>query len=612
MATTLPLPTLSIAPAAWTPMEGRLAWHASAPRRVARSVSWDDGSAGWGEWAGHLARRRTVDLLGGLASDGRNPLLWNVPESLDDGDLGELVAGLWQLEHARSAAEVSRDGSALDLADRLRAWLAEADHRAASVPYAFSALAWCHAAPALARLVPARLWWELVEHLVQTAEDARRLARLSDPLVWQLLAGELPLTLAALFAEIKNVRCLAKGGRREVSSGVFELVDSSGLPKAGLLPLVRPLLACWTRCRILANRAGRGQMDKTTARRLRLFLQAALRLARKDGSQVLTPGAAGAYRPDAFAATLAEAGCDTERHIADLVLPARRGKDTSGAIGLPEPALHSEPCGLALMRVTWPAGSPSLTIHYGEELAAELTVGRDVLLAGRLDPQIRIDGAPCLPTGRWTSTFWTSDDDLDYLELDLPLSHGWRVQRHLALGRSERFLLLADAVLGERPGRVDYLLTLPTCPGVGFEPEPETHDGLLVGRKPRAWIAPLGLPEWRSEPSRGSLTTTAEGLELRQSADGQGLVAGLWLDLDRRRLAAPHTWRRLMVAEGLRPVGPDRAAGFRIQAGVEHWVVYRALVRANRTVLGVNTVNEFLLGRIGVDGNVERLIEIEG
>ena len=42
---------------------------------------------------------------------------------------------------------------------------------------------------------------------------------------------------------------------------------------------------------------------------------------------------------------------------------------------------------------------------------------------------------------------WVSDDDVDYLELEIEFGEGLRVQRHLLLARHDRFLLLADAVL---------------------------------------------------------------------------------------------------------------------------------------------------------------------
>ena len=57
---------------------------------------------------------------------------------------------------------------------------------------------------------------------------------------------------------------------------------------------------------------------------------------------------------------------------------------------------------------------------------------------------------------------------------------------------------------------------------------------------------------------------------------------------------------------------PQQAVGFRVQAGLEQWLVYRTLDAArNRTVLGCNIACDFLLGRIGRRGVVDRAIEID-
>jgi hypothetical protein len=55
-----------------------------------------------------------------------------------------------------------------------------------------------------------------------------------------------------------------------------------------------------------------------------------------------------------------------------------------------------------------------------------------------------------------------------------------------------------------------------------------------------------------------------------------------------------------------------QAAGFRVQAGLEQWLLYRALdVPRNRTLLGCNVSCEFLLGRVKRSGEVARTLEIQ-
>jgi hypothetical protein len=85
----------------------------------------------------------------------------------------------------------------------------------------------------------------------------------------------------------------------------------------------------------------------------------------------------------------------------------------------------------------------------------------------------------------------------------------------------------------------------------------------------------------------------------------------LWLDLEPARQGRPLTWRQLTVADTRQNLPPHQATGFRIQEGLEQWLVYRTLDEPrNRTVLGCNISCGFLVGRIGRTGVVERSIEI--
>jgi len=66
------------------------------------------------------------------------------------------------------------------------------------------------------------------------------------------------------------------------------------------------------------------------------------------------------------------------------------------------------------------------------------------------------------------------------------------------------------------------------------------------------------------------------------------------------------------VADTWQNLPRHEAAGFRVQVGLDQWLLYRALDQPrNRTVLGCNMSCEFLLGRIRPDGTVARTLEIE-
>jgi hypothetical protein len=226
---------------------------------------------------------------------------------------------------------------------------------------------------------------------------------------------------------------------------------------------------------------------------------------------------------------------------------------------------------------------------------------------------VSVDGAAALPVSDWNELCWISDKDVDYLELEIELGDDIRVQRHLLLARKERFLLLADSVLGSRRAAIDYRSALPRCPGVAFQEACETREGSLTGRKPRARVLPLALPEWLADRRNGTLAATDAGIELRQQAEGQSLFAPLFLDLDRRRMNKPLTWRQLTVAESWAICPADAAVGYRVAIGKRQWLFYRSLnCPRNRTLLGHNLSSEMLAARFLPDGEVETLIEIEG
>jgi hypothetical protein len=81
---------------------------------------------------------------------------------------------------------------------------------------------------------------------------------------------------------------------------------------------------------------------------------------------------------------------------------------------------------------------------------------------------------------------------------------------------------------------------------------------------------------------------------------------------DRQLGRQPFTWRRLTVAESLKIVSLDLAAGYRVQFGRKQWTFYRALgAEANRTLLGQNVSSNFLASELQADGLTRPLVRIE-
>jgi hypothetical protein len=528
-------------------------------------------------------------------------------------------------------------------------WLDESAGGERRLEYAISALEWCRRLPKLADMLPAAVWQRLQNHLVHAANEAATTGfddglMEADPATHQLLAGELAMTLATLFPDDKTCRRLLRRTREALSRGLTDLLDGEGLPHARHFSQVRLLLACWTRCRTLGKRWKCGCWSAEADARYRQFIRNALRLVRRDGSFAFEEeskpndlqGAA------VVAAAVAMVGDKAEHDLAAIVLPGGKKKRTSQTgVALPPAAIHSEWAAAAVLRTGWSRSAPRLSVLYpGASCRVELACGKDVLWSGEWRAEVRVDGTPALPASEWSDTCWFSDKDVDYLELELELGEGLCIQRHFVLARKERFLLLADAVLGGRWAALDYRGSLPLGHGITFCQANDTNEGVLTGRKARAVAMPLALSEWRDDAFQHAKTSTEHGaprqrclfqamapersfqavahddgsrsLELRQSTYGRALFAPLFFDLDRGRFGKPLTWRQLTVAESMAVQPEDLAAGYRVSAGGRQWLIYRSLGPSrNRTLLGHNLSSETLLARFTGKGEVESLIEIE-
>jgi len=587
----------------------RAIWHKTAPRAVRRAFAKGRLAEGFEQWRRHLGARKEPQPLGDLFPAKVSPLAWALPEAAQ-----RPPAPPW-LERARRLNGKGREADA-SLEKEVLGWAADASAAVADVGPVIEALACAHALPWLAEVLSPHVWWAVLDQLLSTVADAAAVELEASPVTHQLLAGELALALAYLLPEIALCRQLRAPARRALSSGLKDLLDGEGLPHARWLPVMRPLLACWTRCYAMGLGLKGGPFIAPAETQYDWLVRQSLRLLRCDGTQMLCDGRPAAWEPELFQAALRFGGDRDDRRIARLVLPGPRkrpAKDYVARVPLPEAANHSEWAETTVLRPDWSRACPRLALCYdGPAMRLELVCGRDVVLCGTWDVQVRLDGQPLRPDDEWQVIAWESDDDIDYLELELGLSGGVQVQRQAALAREDRFLLLADAVTSPRRGRLEYRGTLPLGPNVAFRGADESREGVLRATKRRALVLPLALPEWRADQRAGELTCDDGRLRLSQTSPGPGLYAPLFLDLQRDRLGKRRTWRQLTVAESLEKVPPEVAAGFRVAVGDGQWLIYRAVAtKGNRTLLGHNLSTESLVARFEENGEVERLVEIE-
>ena len=582
-------------------------WHHSAPKTVSDEGRPDQPGSRWDTWSKHLARRTEPVALGDLLPGRSWPLAWNLPDVLDGSDTAALIEALALLQKKKRPADRSWQ-------EQLEPWLAEAADATPTMAYALECLAIAHALPRLASRISPELWWELLAHLTQAEAGASQLSLTKEPLTTEWLAGELPLTLSYLFPELRPCRDLRSGAHAALSKGLIDLLDGEGMPEASNLDLLRPLLACWTRCQAIGEHTKKNCWNGDADEQYQWLVTQALRLSRADGSQMFSSGSAGAWCADLMRAAL-ELGGDEADHAAGAeALPGlKQAGEQYADYEMPAPGENSEWASVAVLRPDWSKSGERLALQYGDShVQLELNCGRDMVLAGVWDFEVQFDGKRLRPTDEWEEVCWFSDDDIDCLELEISLDNDVRLQRQILMAREDRFLYLADVILGEVPGKIEYRARLPLGPGITWQAADETREGYLVSDKPRALVMPLALPEWRIDPRHGTLTADGGTLTLRQIAHGRNLCCPLFFDLYPRRLTRPRTWRQLTVAESLKVQPHDVAVGYRIQCSSDQWMIYRSLAEsASRSLLGQNISCELVIGRFDREGEVEEFLEIE-
>ncbi len=519
---------------------------------------------------------------------------------------------------------------------RAMAWMKAVGRPVRDVTVVFEAIAWAEGLPLLKTILASQDWLALGELLSSLPADVDQQTLHEQPLVHQLLAGELAWTLAARLTHGPSSARLEKSGRAAISLGLSQILDRQGMLSAEHYRLLRPLLACWTRCRALAAELPHGGWGPRPEQRYQRLVRNALRCTRPDGRPLLAlapcPSAGrrretglGSWGGELFEAVLESGVGEIDRSLAVAGLP----KLSPGGIATPKKAadwppasIYWEQGAIAVMRRIWNRDDERIAVLFARQTCEiELVASGRVAVSGAWPFEITQQGQPLQPLSDWEAICWYTDEEVDYLELEIQLTAGVKLQRQVVLARDDRFLLLADAVMSSQRGNLEYRSVLPLAAGVEFRGAQESREGLLLhGRSVAvpaaslslAQVLPLAMPEWRAEQHPGELKAIAEGLELRQSAAGQGLFAPLFIDLDRGRFRRRMTWRRLTVAESLAPVPPDRAVGFRVAIGDRQWIIYRSLAASgNRTLLGHNLATESLIARFGKDGEVTSIVEIE-
>lgn len=447
----------------------------------------------------------------------------------------------------------------------------------------------------------------LLERLVQQARAAETMLAGRDT-----HPARFVLVLARLFKDIEACRCLEESATAAVAEEIGRLVTAAGAVGLSGSAAVVERVVRWSGVRAAGLATGGLPWNEVTETAWASAAAAALRLLGGGGRILAGPG----RLPACFSAPLFDALAsrrDGSRAVGRTARALVRGRAAGRC--LPRD-LHDPAAAVAVIRSGWERGGVRVLLEYREATPRlEIAVDDRLLVDGPWRWSASAEGRPLDAEGAWTVSCWESDRKATFLEVVAPLTGGMQIERQVVVLPGEKLVLLADAVT-PRPGGpvavqdLRYRGTVPVAGGLDCHREEETRDVVVSDTATRFMALPLALPEWRVA-GRGACDVTADGLVLEQQGAVR-LYAPLWLDCDAKRIAKPRTWRQLTVADMRTILPPHQAVGFRVQAGLEQWLLYRALdVPRNRTLLGCNVSCEFLLGRVKRSGEVARTLEIQ-
>jgi hypothetical protein len=486
----------------------------------------------------------------------------------------------------------------------------------------------------------------LLERLVGEARGAEPLLEEGDT-----LPARFVFTLARLFCDIETCRRLEPAASTAVAAEIDRLTSVRGIVNvAGSSGMIERVVR-WTRFREIAEATGAAAWGEATERRWREAATNAVRLLGDDGRRINGSG----LMPVRFTAPLlvavAALGGRRKRAVEAV---CRKRSGTGKPKRFIRRDLHDAAAAVAIMRSDWEQGSLRVLVDYRQPMPhLEIAVGDRMLINGPWQWSVSDAGGPLEAEGPWRASCWESDRQAAFLELTAALPGGRQFERQIVVLARDRVVLLADAVttpdqppspathqagstnrdskngssgngfsvhdlspVDSLPGGSDavglsYASSLRMATGLEGEPAEETREVLAFDTRMRFMALPLALPEWRVGRG-GSLEYRDGDLRLTQQSPGRRIYAPLWFDCDPSRIGGPLTWRQLTVADTRLNLPAYQATGFRIQAGLEQWLLYRSLdVARNRSLLGCNVSCEFLLGRIKPRGMVKRVLEIQ-
>ncbi len=433
-----------------------------------------------------------------------------------------------------------------------------------------------------------------------------------------LVSGEVPWRASFLFAGVAGAKNLRQLGQQNLRDGFFERTDTDGTPHADMLSRIDFWLATMTRSLFIGQVWKKRLWDKESLERFQLTLQVLVATSNASGKLALCPiheiGHAELLSLAAYFSGLSNRSA--ERMYLKALNSGKKKRSQFFIQTEDYAANQSDWSALAVMRNYWSDSSNLLMVTWNGDLpAVSLTALGKQLLEGRWEFSLTVDGTEVSGDGEWSAVCWNSDEDADYLELQMDLEGGYTLDRQILLPRNQHFVFLSDIVNGSEAARLEYRSLLPVASGFTDSVDEETHELSLKTKGLAARVFPLGLPQDRDFFCPGSLSLNERGqIELHQAAaEATALYVPLVIDWEPDLKRKPADWQSLTVSEAGKISPRDVASGHRLRIGKHQLLVYRSLKKGEvaRAVLGHHTSYESVIGRFDSDGELTPLLFVE-
>lgn len=462
------------------------------------------------------------------------------------------------------------------------------------------------------RLTPENLWWCWSTALNVALEAYQNIADWEEAEAIAL-GGELLFRCEPAFSLLKNAPKARQRGAETLSEDLLDETDVDGTPRGSLLPELSRWLAPLVRTWEIAGHEKASFWSPDARERIGDLLTVLAGFCDASGNLGLC------HDPQRQLLTMLLAGCKLAgwqkavhpRGCLESILshtPARQ-RDLPYTM----PVIQSDWAKLGCLRNNWGLGADMLLVAHDDPLPLlDLAAFGRLVFSGTWGLEVKLDGKELTLADSWESVCWHTDEDGDYLELQMKLPQEIRLERQLFLSRTDHFAILADNVCAGPQQAVEYRSLLPLAAEVRAVPDRLTREIALTADVPLARVFPLGLEQDRVRSVAGELSLQDRNLCLERQGQG-GVHVPLVLDWEPSRQQEPAQWRALTVTEERRILPHHIAAGHRLRLGELQLLIFHQLHRGSgpRAVLGHQTFNETVIGQFDSSGDVTPLLLVE-